>query len=71
MGGSGHALNVSLGTLQTRARLNTTRAPVLVEFGLRRRLALSVLIPYTKVQSTVDLAPNVGGGSGNLGWKAD
>lgn len=60
-------LALSLGEVQVSARVNSTVAPVLVEYGVLRRLSLSVMVPYIKTRTVVNPVTNAGGGSGNFG----
>ena len=60
-------LALSLGEVRVSARANTTTLPVLVEFGVLRRLAISVMVPYVATRTVVNPVTNAGGGSGNFG----
>lgn len=60
-------LALSVGTLGVRARVNTSSAPVLAEYGVTRRLAVSVLVPFLQTRTLVDVRPNADGGAGNFG----
>jgi hypothetical protein len=60
-------LALSLGTVRVSARTNTTVVPVVVEYGVLRRVALSVVIPYVATRTLVNLEANAGDGAGNFG----
>jgi hypothetical protein len=61
------ALDLSLGTVRVAARTSVQTVPTLVEFGVTRRLALAVTIPYVRRRTSVGIDVNAGGGSGNFG----
>jgi hypothetical protein len=60
-------LALSLGSVQVRGRTSTQTVPTLIEYGVTRRLALAVTLPFARVRWYLDADVNAGGGSGNFG----
>ncbi len=62
------ALALSLGRVQVGAYSQTVSVPILVEYGVSRRFALGLTVPYNKTHTTIAPVVNPGGANGNFGF---
>lgn len=61
-------LALSLGAVQTRARVSQQLIPLAAELGIFDRVSVSLTIPLVRTRSSVDVRVNEGGATGNLGF---
>jgi len=61
------ALGLSLGEVRVNARTSTAAAPITAEYGITRRLALAVTVPFVQTRTSVGIEVNPNGGTGNFG----
>lgn len=62
---SGPAL--SLGRLDSRFDASVARTPIVVDYGLTRRIMLTAVLPLMRTYNEVSLVPNAGGTTGTMG----
>jgi hypothetical protein len=66
LGGAG-PLPLTLGPLQARFDATVATTPIVVEYGVSRRLMIGAVFPMVKTRTEVSLDPNAGGTGGTVG----